>query len=64
LISAGFEDVISFRIQYYEENGLTEDQIKAWWQEQIPKLRDKHWRRFVRCTLNRASQRKKIGALP
>lgn len=64
LIASGFEELLALSVQYYEENGLREEDIRAWWQVHLPALKDMHWRRFVRCKLNRASQRKKIGALP
>lgn len=64
LVSRGFEEAIAFRVQYYAENGLSEDDIKRWWNEQIPGLKEVHWRKFLVCKINRASQRKKIGSLP
>ncbi len=64
LIEAGFEDRIAFRVQYYAENGWSEDEIRRWWSSRLKRLEERHWRRFVVCKLNRASQRKKIGRLP
>ncbi len=59
-----FRERVSFRVQYHPGNGLTEDEIRVWWNEQLPQLRGNHWRRFVQCKVNRASQQKKVGRLP
>ncbi len=64
LIGSGFGDKMAFQVQYYAENGLSEEDIRAWWNANIPVLKDHHWRQFVLCKLNRASQRKKVGSLP
>jgi hypothetical protein len=48
-------------VQYYGENGVSETEIRDWWMAQLPGLAVSHMRRFLRCTINRASQRKKIG---
>jgi transcriptional regulator with XRE-family HTH domain len=64
LVDSGFDDRIAFRVNYYGENGLSESEIKVWWATHLPNLKEKHWRKFVKCVLNRASQRKKIGSLP
>jgi hypothetical protein len=63
LVSNGYKDVLRFRVQYYAENGLSEEEIKHWWNEQLPQLQESSWTRLSRCVINRASQRKKIGRL-
>lgn len=64
LLEEGYEDCIRFRIRYYGENGVSEEKIKQQWIDWIPFLKDKHIKKFTRCIINRASQRKKIGKLP
>ncbi len=64
LVASGYGERISFRVQYYGENGLSEADITSWWMEKIPGLEDKHIRKFTKNIVNRASQRKKQGKLP
>jgi len=64
LLDAGFGEKLSFRVQYYADNGLSEREIAAWWQHRLPGLETRHFRKFTRNVVNRASQRKKIGRLP
>jgi hypothetical protein len=64
LIDAGQDEVIRFRVSYYPDNGLSEEQIRDWWLQQLSGLKPTHLAGFSRCTINRASQRKKIGKLP
>jgi len=64
LVRSGFDQRIAFRVQYYEGNGFSVEMIKAWWRNKLPRLDGKHFRKFVKCTLNRASQQKKVGSLP
>jgi hypothetical protein len=64
LLDGGYGEKLSFRVQYYQENGLSESEIAAWWQQQLPGLEARHLRKFTRNGLNRASQRKRIGRLP
>jgi transposase-like protein len=64
LVLNGFDDKLSFRVAYYGENGLTEDDIRRKWMLDLPFLKDNHLRRFLICSINRASQRKKIGVKP
>ena len=64
LVRCGYEVKIRFRVGYYAENGLSEEDIKRWWLNQLPNLRAKHLTKFTVCELNRASQQKKIGRLP
>lgn len=51
-------------VSLWVRDGLSEDEIRSWWVEQLPQLRPDHLRGFVRCTANRASQRKKVGKRP
>jgi hypothetical protein len=64
LVREGYKNNIGFRVHYYSENGLTEDQIKKWWMSQLPFLETNNVKRFTRCIINRASQKKKVGKLP
>jgi hypothetical protein len=64
LIDAGYDEAIGFRVQYYGENGLSEEEIREWWLAQLPRLKRSHMRGFTLCTINRASQRKNVGKLP
>jgi hypothetical protein len=64
LNSAGFRDRIALSVQYYDENGLAEQAIREWWLAQLPGLDSNCLRKFSRCTIHRASQRKKIGKQP
>jgi hypothetical protein len=64
LLDSGYGDRVTFCVQYYPGNGLTEEAITAWWLEQLPGLQRAHLRAFTRQVVNRASQRKKVGRLP
>jgi transposase-like protein len=64
LIRNGYKEKINFRVQYYGENGLSEDEISKWWLERLPGIELFHFRKFTKCLINRASQRKNIGKLP
>ncbi len=64
LIQEGFEDIVRFCVRYHPGNGLSEEEIKAWWMAKLPWLKEKHLRKFGQCFIHRASQRKKIGKLP
>jgi predicted transcriptional regulator len=64
LLASGHGDRITFRVQYYQENGLTEAEIKDWWMKQLVGLEEKHLRRFTKNVVHRASQRKNQGKLP
>ncbi len=64
LIREGYDEVIRFRVRYYPENGLTEEDIRRWWFQHLPGLKEHHLRAFGKCSIHRASQRKKIGKLP
>jgi transposase-like protein len=64
LVQEGFDDIVRFTVRYHPDNGLSEEEIKAWWMAKLPWLREKHLRKFGQCIIHRASQRKKIGKLP
>jgi len=64
VVGEGYGDYIAFSVCYYGENGLSEGEIKKWWMDNLPFLRDINMRKFIRCVINRASQKKKIGRLP
>jgi hypothetical protein len=64
LVRVGYDERAGFSVQYYGENGLTEEDIRLWWLKQLPNLKEKHLRKFTRCVIHRASQRKKIGKRP
>jgi hypothetical protein len=64
LLKSPYAEKICFHVQYYEENGLPEGAIKGWWLEQLPGIEARNLRKFSRCVLNRASQRKKVGKQP
>lgn len=53
----------SIRLQFYEENGLSEKEIKLWWSRHL-NLDPSCFRKSTICITNRASQRKKVGKLP
>lgn len=55
---------LSFRVAYYGENGINENEIKKWWKQQLPFLTEDCFRKFTVCKINRASQKKKIGSRP
>lgn len=50
-------------IHFYEDNGLSFEDIKNWWINKIPFLNKGDFASCV-CKINRASQRKNIGKLP
>lgn len=64
LVEEGYSERLSFRVQYYGENGLSESEIREKWLEWLDFLGEQHLRKFTRCSLNRASQKKKTGRLP
>lgn len=64
LIRSGFDSAIRFSVRYHPNNGIAEEDIRHWWMQQMPLLRDEHFVSLLRCTINRASQQKKIGKLP
>jgi len=64
LLSTGHEGKICLRVQYYQENGLTERAIEDWWLAKMPGLEERHFRNFTRNVVHRASQRKHQGKLP
>ena len=53
-----------FTVQCYLNNGLSESNISEWWLSKINKLAIENFTKFQICTINRASQQKKIGSLP
>ena len=52
---------LGFRVQYYGENGLSENEIRNYWRKVLPFLKDDNMKSFRECKINRASQKKKIG---
>lgn len=64
IISMGYLNRMNFRVQYYSENGISEEQIWEKWKNDLDFILDEHRRKFTKCVINRASQRKKIGSLP
>jgi hypothetical protein len=59
----GYTNRIQFRVQYYGENGVSEDEISKWWLNKLSGIEFTHFKKFTKCVINRASQRKKIGKL-
>ncbi|MCK9157042.1 MAG: hypothetical protein M0P12_13295, partial [Paludibacteraceae bacterium] len=64
LVGEGYSDIITFRIQYYDENGLSEREVRNYWMNELPFLTENNFRKSTICKINRASQRKKIGTRP
>jgi hypothetical protein len=64
LLASGYGPRVSFRVQYHQDNGLTKEEITAWWMKNLPGLEQDHLRKFSTAVVNRASQRKKQGKLP
>jgi len=64
LIRSGYDAAIRFAVRYHLNNGIEEEAIRHWWQQQLPQLREGHLQSFSQCSINRASQQKNIGKLP
>ena len=64
LVKEGYGDGMVFRVFYYGENGISEEEIKKWWMDKMSFLCQENIRKFTKCVINRASQKKKIGKLP
>lgn len=64
LVGSGYGDKIRFRVQYYPDNGLTEDEIKHWWLRNLKGLEAHHCANFSQQSVSRASQQKNRGKLP
>jgi transposase-like protein len=63
-VQSGYDPAIRFSVRYHLNNGIDEEDIRRWWLQQMPLLRNEHLRSFFRCPINRASQQKNIGKLP
>jgi hypothetical protein len=64
LVKEGFMDRIHFGIGYHVENGITEDEIKAYWMGQLKWLSSSHINKMTKYIINRASQKKRVGKQP
>ena len=64
LIRSGYDDAIGFYVRYHTGNGVSETDVRSWWLQQLPMLKEKHLRKFSVCGVHRASQAKKVGKLP
>lgn len=63
LCNKGYIDNIRFAVTYHTENGISESNIKKWWQEQVPGLADRHFRKFtIKNTKN--IKTRKVGKIP
>jgi hypothetical protein len=64
LVKEGFLNRIRFNIGYHVANGITEDEIKAYWMGHLKWLSLGHINKMTKCVINRASQKKRIGKQP
>lgn len=60
----GFQSKVGFRVQYYGDNGISEDEIRCFWKESLPWVKSENFKKFTRVLINRASQKKGIGKQP
>lgn len=64
LIKEGFKDRIRFGIGYHSENGVTENEIKCYWMNELKWLLPEHICKMTVYGINRASQRRGVGKQP
>lgn len=56
LINNGYK--YGFRVQYYQQDNISEQDIKAYWCDKIPTLRPEFFKKFRTCEVKRQTQNK------